>query len=153
MFSENDVRKDAIARFRAGLTLYLGSAFVYTAAGLVILYNGDIRLDGTPSSALLNGMALILFACISAAMFLLGKKYIREEMPSESLGGISSAALFYTLMGIPFALGFGAIFFFLVFQRSKEPEPKGNICPYCGGYIVLDPATGEAYCIGCGKRF
>ena len=153
MFNEDDTRKDAAAKFRAGLTLYLGSALVYLTAGLVILYEGDIRLDGTPSLALLRGLAMILFACISAAMFLLGKKYARDNMPSESLDDISSAALFYTLMGVPFALGFGAVFFFLVFYRSREPEPKGNVCPYCGGYIVLDPATGEAYCTRCGRKF
>ncbi len=153
MFDEDYIRKDATAKFRTGLALYLGSALVYLAAGLVILYEGDIRLDGTPSSALLRGVAMILFACISAAMFLLGKKYARNELQTDSLDDISSAALFYTLMGIPFALGFGSLFFFLVFYRSREPEPKGNICPYCGGYIVLDPPTGEAYCIKCGRRF
>lgn len=152
MFNEEDIKKDAYAKFRVGLSLYIGSALLYLIAGAVVLYRGSINLDGTPSAALLRGIALILLACISAIMFYEGKKYA-TTIEREKLEDISSVALFYTLMGIPFALGFGAVFFFLVFKRSREPEPEGNICPYCGGYIILEPATGEAYCIRCGRKF
>jgi hypothetical protein len=71
----------------------------------------------------------------------------------SKLDDIAAASLFYTIMGIPFALGLGAAFFFIIYRMVREPDPHGNICPYCGGYIVINPTNGEAYCSGCGKRF
>lgn len=152
MFNEQEIKKDAYAKFRIGLSLYIGSALLYLIAGAAVLYSNSIDLDGTPSPVLLRATAFILLACISAIMFYEGRKYT-AVIQREKLEDISSVALFYTMMGIPFALGFGSIFFFLVFRRSREPEAEGNICPYCGGYIILDQKTGEAYCIRCGRKF
>jgi len=153
VFNEDDIRNNAAAKFRVGLMFYLWSSIIYVVAGMIILYNGDVRFDGTPSDALLKGVAAVLFAAISTLMFFKGKNYLRNELPTEKLDDIAAASLFYTVMGIPFALGLGAAFFFIIYRMVREPEPHGNICPYCGGYIVINPTNGEASCSGCGKRF
>jgi len=153
VFDENDVKKDAAAKFRVGLMFYAGSAVLYAVAGAALIYSGDVVLAGAPSQPLLQGTAAFLFAGISLLMLINGRAYLKNELNSGTLEDISSVSLFYTIMGIFFGLGFGSAFFFLVYRRAREPEPHGNICPYCNGYVILDPTTGEAYCSRCGRRF
>ena len=153
MFSESEIRKDAAARFHIGLMFYLGSAIVGILAGIVIIYTGNIHLDGTPSGPLLRATGAFLFAGISALIYVKGRNYLNKDLHDDSIDDIASSALFLSIMGIPFALGIGSLFFFTAYRHMKEPEPHGNICPYCGGYITLDPVTAEAYCVKCGHRF